>query len=467
MHQVGAERLGAGVFNYNRGEIEERIRIGRETFANREDWKVLIKSGLAGKLTAAEFAAVNPGFDPSSYADTKVQETAQKLQTWGSAGKVDEVVASRVLAQTRKLAENLEIDPDEANDLEKKAEAWEKAAVDLSLPQVERGLSLAERAHLKEKTAGEGGSEFSWKKNVYEYYMSLPDRIDPTEQQALTDLRNGARIDLENLLQLADQAGVLANARVRASKFYKDFKAARRRDKWGRDKEQTVDYALMQSYHEVFWTSSATLKPFERTLRGAAKYLFDGIVAEAYKELDNDQTPSLNVTAKEEFQKIQEQRIRNRKKESKYDVNNYYGRRSYELAAENAAELPEAALELVRDRLAEIHGTDMQTVDSALKEIRAELDQLLGTNRVHLEKDEGQKEVTEDDPDYKRAKNGFEAVTDAVGYEKIIGWDETPNWENGGEVAASYVERFAGEYIGHHDAIYLMRRVARPIWPDE
>lgn len=464
MHEVGKERVEAGVFKYTGKELGQKIKEGQGAFT-REQIKALIRTGYAGKLTAAQFTAVNPGFNPDSYTDPQVKENAQKLKTWGDAGKVDEVTTARFRVKIKKLAADLEIDPSEADDLEKKVETWEKAAIDPLLPLAQRALSVTERDRLKEQAEREGGSEFSMAKCVYEYYMKLPNRTNPVAQQQLIDLRNEARIDLKNLLQLADQVGISDKARARGLKFYREFKAARRRDKWGRDKQQTVDYAVMQSYHEdVDWANSESLKPFESTLRGAGKYLFDGIVAGAYKELENDPTPHFNIVAKEEFEKIQEQRIRNRKKESKYDVNNYYGRRSYELAAENAAELPEAALELVRDRLAELPDTDMQTVDTALKGIRQEMDELLGTNRVHLEKDEEQKEVTEDNPNYKRAKAIFEAVTDVVGYEKIIGWDEKPNWENGGEVAASYVVRFAAGYMGHHDAIYLMRRVARILY---
>lgn len=461
MHEVGKERSEAGVFNYTGKEIGEKIKEGREAFG-REEWKALIKSGLAGKLTAAQFAAINPGFDPKGYTDPEVADLATKLQTWGNAGKVDEVVASRVRAQIRKLADNLEIDPDEASDLDEKAAAWEKAA-DNPL------LSQAERANIVERARSEGGSVFSIAKFTYEHYMSLPDQADPARQQELIDKRNEARDKLTDLLEAADQIGISDKARARGLKFYKEFKAARRRDKWGRDKQQTVDYAAMQGYHEDFWSNSATLKPYEDTLKGAGKYLFDGIVAGAYKELENDQTPHLNIIAKEEFEKIQEQRIKGRKKESKYDVNNYYGRRSFELAAENAAELPEAVLELTRDRLAELPNADMQTVDKYVQGIRQEIDELLGTNRVHLEKDEEQAEVTEDNIYYRRAQAGGEALTDVVNYEKIISfdemrWAEKPEWENGGEVAASYVERFAAGYIGHHDAIYLMRRVARILY---
>lgn len=464
LHKVGENRPEAGVYNYTKEELEEKVRRGREAVRKGvftpEQYQVLIRGGLAGKLIQAEFAAVNPGFDPNSYTDPKVKEYAEKLQTWGNAGKVDEVVTARFRAQIKKLTDNLELDPDEASDLNQKVEAWEKAAVDPSLPQAQRALSLAERAYLKEMVDREGGSIFSMAKHVYEYYMSLSHQDDPVKQQELTDKRNEARNELVILLEAADQAGVLTDAREKALKFYQDYRAAKRRDKWGYDKEKTINYARMQSYNEV-WGDDPNLKQLETTFKGVGKYLFDGIVAEAYKELNkNESAPSLNVIAKEEFRNVKEQRRIARLREKKYDVYEYYGRRSYALTAENAAELPGAVLDWVRDQLAEVPDSDMQTVDTKLKEIRAEAEQLLGTNRTHLENDEGQ-DVTEDHPDFKRAKAASEAVTDSIGYEKIISWDEKIVYEGGGEVAASYAERFASGYLGHHDAIYLMRRLAR------
>ncbi len=456
MHEVGKERYEAGVFNYTRREIHEKMQKGKEAFT-KEEWKALIRSGLAGKLSVAEFAAVNPAFDPDSFNDLKVKEIAQKLKDWGDAGKVDEVVAYRVRAQIRKLSENAEIDPVEADDLQSQVENWQSAADDPWLP-------YAERARLREMADREGGSVFNMAKHVYEYYMVLPMPADPARQQELITRQTQARLELQNLIDQADQAGILDGTRREALEFYENFKTAKRRDKWGRDKQQIIDIARA-NYRETFWDNSVALRQFEGQFRGVAKYLYDGVVTEAFKELnDNAQTPSLNVVAKKEFNDIQEQRRRNRLSAKKYEVNMYYGRRSYELAAENARELPNAILGWVRDQLAEIPHTDMQTVDGKLKEIRAEADQLLGTNRVHLEKDSGQTEVTETHPDFLRAKAVVEAVTDSIGYEMIISWDEKQHHEGAGEVAASYAERFASGYIGHHDAIYLMRRVARALF---
>ncbi len=278
-------------------------------------------------------------------------------------------------------------------------------------------------------------------------------KLDVQQQQDFDKLLNDSRDKIQSMVQEAEQARILVDVRTRALEFYKQLKVTKRHEKWGRDKQQVIDSARGgYGYKEFFWENSPQLKKLESKFRGVAQYIWDGIVSEADKEVNHEESPSLNVVAAEEFQRIREQRRIQRLSEKKYATHEYYGSRNWELTAESAEELVPSVLDWVRDQLAELSDTDVGSTHNQLNEIRTRGVQLLETCRVRLESEEGQK-IPETHPDFLRAKATVESVTDSVGYEKVI-------YKGGEDISAQYAERFASNYIGHHDAIYLMPRIA-------
>lgn len=295
----------------------------------------------------------------------------------------------------------------------------------------------------------ERGSVFQQALYYYEYYSSInQESLSQTDRPRLERLRNQARADVEHLVVVADQQGVLVDVRKRALDFYKKVKAAKRSERYGgRERQELIDYGRRGGYEELFWNNSTELKQLEGTFRGAARYVWDGILTEIDKEANQEEALPLNPLAALEFQRLQEQRRIDRLKEKKYITHESYYGRYWELTAENKEELIPSILDWVRDQIAEVSDTDVQSANRQIETIRETGVRILENCRVRLNSEELQ-DIAETDPFFLRAKALVEGVTDVLGYEKVI-------YKGGEEVATQYSERFASNYIAHHEAIYL------------
>lgn len=288
---------------------------------------------------------------------------------------------------------------------------------------------------------------------MYEHYTNFPIGSLPPELQ--TELQR-TREKIQNFLLEADGESlhILEGIRREAFEFYKRVKSGKLRGERGEPDRQTIiNSGRGRAYNEVFWNDSPQLKQLQARYRGLAEYIWEGIVAEIYKEANDIEEPALNPLAESEFRKIQEQRRSERRREKKYVTRETPYGVYYELTAENASELPAAILDFTKDRIFALSDTDLEGIDGEVRKIRDEAVRLLEQNRVRLNEeaialDREDLYISESDPNFLRAKASAEAIPDVLGNEKML-------LKGGEEYAPRYKERFAANFIGHHDAIYL------------
>lgn len=295
-----------------------------------------------------------------------------------------------------------------------------------------------------------GPSAFQQARANYETLLSInPANItDPARRTEFEQLLRDSETEIREFVAEADRVGILVDVRNRALGFYKLVRATKRYERWGRDKQQVIETGKdPRGYVETFWDNSPQFKQLEGRFREVARYIWDGIISEIDKEVNHEESPSLNVVAESEFNRLKEERRIERLGEKKYTPHEYYGTTSWELTAESAEELIPAALDWTRDRIAELADTDVNTTNKALEEIRGKGVTILETCRIRLDTEEAQ-DVSETNPHFLRAKAMIEAVADVLGNEKVL-------YKGGEEIGPQYKERFASNFIGHHDAIYL------------
>lgn len=106
MHKVGENRSGSGVYGYDRSEIEEKIKIGREAvdkgIFSKEQYQALIRAGLAGRIPDNEFAAL--GFNPDDFTG-RLRPIADLVFNMGMQGRIDERV---LVTQIRRVNEMID-----------------------------------------------------------------------------------------------------------------------------------------------------------------------------------------------------------------------------------------------------------------------------------------------------------------------------------------------------------------------
>lgn len=186
MHEVGKDRPGAGVYNYNQAEIKEKVRIGREKTEtgeevfSKEQRHALMEAGLAGFLNASE---VN-NFDLTQFGDPRIKKIASRLETRGMAGKIDEEFIYSTKEQIRRLSEAAEIDPTEEDTIVNILNDWQKK-VDDPL------LSYADKVRIEEQARKEEDSGYNQIKRLYEHYKSIDETLlPPTLQTELEERIN-------------------------------------------------------------------------------------------------------------------------------------------------------------------------------------------------------------------------------------------------------------------------------------
>lgn len=286
----------------------------------------------------------------------------------------------------------------------------------------------------------------------YEHVSRIPMRGLPDDLQTILRLRREvAREDLLKIKQelLQEQGGnqIIEHVRAAALKFYKKVKSAKPNEIYGADKETVISSGRRgQYYQEVVFDDSPELKELESKYGGLPTYIFEGIVQEIDKEESSRLSPTLNPLVEEEFVEVKLRRERDRRREKKYITRETHYGVIYELSAENAGELPVAVLDFTKDKIFTLADTDYEGIYQEVNKIRAETLEKLEQNRVRLN-EQGQN-ITESDPEFLRAKALAEAIPDVLGNEKML-------YKGGEEYSTKYKERFAANFIGHDDAIYL------------
>lgn len=292
---------------------------------------------------------------------------------------------------------------------------------------------------------------------MYEHFNSIPINSLPQPLQVeLQNRRDAIKAEFQNFVREADQDSIhiLEGVRKEALDFYKRVKSAKLRSERGEpDRQAVINSGRGRAYNEVFWNDSPQLKQLQAKYRGLAEYMWEGIVAEIYKEANGIEELALNPLAESEFRKIHEQRRSERKREKRYITRETPYGVYYELTAENANELPAAVLDFTKDRIFALSDTDLEGIDGEVRKIREEAVRLLEQNRVRLNEeavalDIEAQYISESDPNFLRAKASAEAIPDVLGNEKML-------FKGGEEYAPRFKERFAANFIGHDDAIYL------------
>lgn len=445
-HEIGAGEPGkegqAGVYNYTQAQLREKAEILKKAGFTPAQRRVLLEAGVAGILPRGQFR----GFNPDDYKGfSKLETIAKQIKDTGDQERADEIFLNRTSARIEQLLDDGKVDEAKAQMLLGELESWriKSAAPELLRPTGDPLLTPEDKLKIDRRIEREGNSDFSVAKAYYDHWLEQ----DQTDPQVIARIDERRR-DIEDLYNQAKGNGVLEDVKQKAREFYNSVKATKRHEKWGRDKQQVIDQAKdPRGYLEFFWDNSPELKNLEPKFKGLARYVWDGIVAEVDREVNKGKVPSSNVAAVEQFEEIKELRKAARLTEKKYATHEYYGSRNYELTAENADELVPAVLDFVRDQIAEISDTDAQSAGQAINEIRQRGLQILETCRVRLETEEDPS-IVETHPVFLRAKAFVEAVSDVLGNEKVL--------KKGGEdISAQHAERFASNYIAHHDAIYL------------
>ncbi|MBI2338251.1 hypothetical protein HYU95_03655 [Candidatus Daviesbacteria bacterium] len=112
MHEVGKDRPGAGVFNYNPAEIKEKVRIGREKTEtgeevfNAEERRKLFEAGLVGILPPSEFTALEKNVNSHEY-DTEpgLKRIIEQVVATGKANRGDEQFLRRISTRIEGLVD--------------------------------------------------------------------------------------------------------------------------------------------------------------------------------------------------------------------------------------------------------------------------------------------------------------------------------------------------------------------------
>lgn len=447
-HQVGSGEGRAGIYTYNLGQLKEKARILKEAGFSGEQRRSLMEAGIVGRLPPTEFA----GFDPKNYdSDPRLKRIAEQIDATGKAGNADEEFLYRTSARIESLVDEEKVDYAKAQELLNNLGMWRITAIEGPV-STDPLLSSRDIKRIEDEIKERGASPFNRARILYEYYNSINiASLPPDLQTELQNRRDASRAEIQAFVQQADQLNILDDVRKSALQFYKEVKATKRREKYGRGKQTVIDVGR-NAYGEFFWGDSTELKQLEGRFKGVARYVWDGVVSEIDKEVNFEEAPALNPVAEDEFHRVKDQQRKDRLSEKKYTTHEYYGSRNWELTAESAEELVPAVLDWFRDQMAEISDTDLQSVHDQISKIRSVGVGLVETCRVRLETEERQK-ISETHPEFLRAKAVLEGGSDVLGYEKVI-------YKGGEDISAQYAERFASNYLGHHDAIYLNPKVA-------
>jgi hypothetical protein len=348
---------------------------------------------------------------------------------------------------------------DQAQDLLENLEAWRLEAKIGRITDV--FLSPQDLERIRQEAGRNGGSEFAMARAYYEYYMGYRDgNLTPELQVELQNRRiryqdaiTQYRANLENEPAAIDRNGqnvVLENLRAAALKFYKKVRSTKPNELYGADKETVINMGRGgREYQETVFDDSAQMKQLEGTYRGLASYIFDGVVQEIDKVehgRERNRNNTLNTLGFDEYEAVKLLRDRDRKRERKYIARETHYGVIYEFSAENDRELPEAVLDFVKDQVFALSDTDYEGIDQEVSKIRSEAISKLEQNRIRLI-EEGQN-ITETNPEFLRAKALAEAIPDLLGHEKMM-------YKGGEEIAPKYKLRFAANFVGHDDAIYL------------
>lgn len=126
MHEVGKDRPGAGVYNYNQEEIREKVRIGREKTETRkpvfssEERRKLFQAGLVGVLPPAAFMT----FNRTPYAGTPLEAVAEEIYDVGTTGGADEGFLKRNTERIQGLVDSRTVTFAQARDLLRALNVW-------------------------------------------------------------------------------------------------------------------------------------------------------------------------------------------------------------------------------------------------------------------------------------------------------------------------------------------------------
>lgn len=325
-------------------------------------------------------------------------------------------------------------------------------------------LNLHDLERIRDEAASKGGSRSAMAEAFFNHYSrgifnDVPVQdLPPNIQTELQRRRGEARGEVVKLKQeLEGERGgntVLEHFRRAALEFLKRVRAARPQERHaGEDRGSIINRGRHGYYGEVVFDDSPELKELQAKYGRLPSYMFEGVVQEIDKEAHDRPSPPLNPLAEQEYPQIKQRRERERRWEKKYtEIITTWGRYYEFLWPESPRDMIDSTLDFVKDRISEVGNRDVGTVSKLLDEIRGKVVELLETCRARLNSDEWfraeNKEIIETDPNFLRARAFGEGVTDVLGNEKVM-------YKGNTEYGPQYKERFASEFIAHHDEMYM------------